>query len=564
MGRKNMKLKEFSVENYRSITSASKIKLQDFTVLVGKNNEGKSNLINALNIAMESLKNYQQTYRYAFDKMYDWKKDFPLQLQNQSDARQSIFSLLFGFEKEETNEFYRKTSISGISELNVQINIDKENFPFISIPEREWVPFSEKMESVVNFICNKMKFNYIQTVRTEDMVRKSLTSLIDSRLENLKKDPVYKKAEQTILHLKQKSLDDLASKLIEPLKKFLPEVKDLQINLVKDKNFFWGDHNPFEVVIDDGVPTSISTKGDGVKSIVSLAFLKEIRGKSSGTSIIAIEEPESHLHSGAIHGLVDVLNKLSLNNQIIITTHNPLFVRRDRLSSNIIVDSGKAKTAKSIEEIRNILGVWVSDNLVNAKYVFFVEGENDRISLMKILPVMSKKIAKVLKNGSLVIKPLHGASNLFHDVTDVKNSLCQCCVLLDNDEAGIKAAEKAVAGNVILQSDIKFTKCAGSPEAEFEDCIQPQIYADAVLREFNVDISSCKGFRGRGKWSVRMGRAFSEFGSAWNDKVKEKVKMCVANSLPSKITNIGDVLILQKSTFLEGVKIMIEKMIAEK
>jgi hypothetical protein len=61
-----------------------------------------------------------------------------------------------------------------------------------------------------------------------------------------------------------------------------------------------------------------------------------------------------------------------------------------------------------------------------------------------------------------------------------------------------------------------------------------------------------------------MGRAFSEFGSAWNDKVKENVKMCVANSLPSKISDISDVLIPQKSTFLEGVKIMIEKMIDEK
>lgn len=446
----------------------------------------------------------------------------------------------------------------------MQINIGKDNFPIISIPQRECAPFGKKWDSAIGFICEKLKLNYIQTVRTEDMVRKSLSNLIESRLEELKKDPVYKKAEQTILFLKQKSLDDLASRLIDPLKKFLPEVRDLKIKLVKEKNYLYEDYNPFDVIVDDGVPTSISKKGDGMKSVVSLAFLKEIGGKNSGMSIIAIEEPESHLHSGAIHSLVDVLNKLSLNHQIIITTHNPLFVRRDRLSSNVIVDSGKAKTAKSIEEIRNILGVWVSDNLSNAKYVFFVEGEDDRISLMKILPAMSKKIAKVLKNGSLVIKPLHGASNLSHDVTDVKTSLCQCCTLLDNDEAGIKAAEKAVAGNVISQSDIKFTKCAGSPESEFEDCIQPKVYAKVVLNEFNVDISSCKGFRGRDKWSVRMGRAFTEYGSAWNDKVKEKLKMCVANSLPSKIANMADVLIPQKSTFLEGVKIMIEKMIDEK
>ena len=50
-----MKLVEFSVTNFRSITKAHKIKLQDMTVLLGKNNEGKSNLLTALNVAMEAI-----------------------------------------------------------------------------------------------------------------------------------------------------------------------------------------------------------------------------------------------------------------------------------------------------------------------------------------------------------------------------------------------------------------------------------------------------------------------------------------------------------------------------
>lgn len=36
-----MKLSDFSVVNYRSITTARKIKTNNMTVLVGKNNEGK-------------------------------------------------------------------------------------------------------------------------------------------------------------------------------------------------------------------------------------------------------------------------------------------------------------------------------------------------------------------------------------------------------------------------------------------------------------------------------------------------------------------------------------------
>ena len=56
------------------------------------------------------------------------------------------------------------------------------------------------------------------------------------------------------------------------------------------------------------------------------------------TSIIAIEEPESHLHPDAIHSLVDVINGVSENHQVVITTHNPLFVQRNAVSENVIVN----------------------------------------------------------------------------------------------------------------------------------------------------------------------------------------------------------------------------------
>jgi len=42
-----MRLIRFSVLNYRSITTAHKIEMSNLTVLVGKNNEGKSNILRA-------------------------------------------------------------------------------------------------------------------------------------------------------------------------------------------------------------------------------------------------------------------------------------------------------------------------------------------------------------------------------------------------------------------------------------------------------------------------------------------------------------------------------------
>ena len=77
-----MRLVEFSVTNFRSITKAHKINLQDMTVLVGKNNEGKSNLLTALNIAMRAILQHSQDYNHFRDLegeyLYNWNRDFPI------------------------------------------------------------------------------------------------------------------------------------------------------------------------------------------------------------------------------------------------------------------------------------------------------------------------------------------------------------------------------------------------------------------------------------------------------------------------------------------------------
>lgn len=84
------------------------------------------------------------------------------------------------------------------------------------------------------------------------------------------------------------------------------------------------------------------------------------------------------MHPEAIAQLEKVIKSLAENNQVIVTTHNPLLVVRNKISSNIIVENGKAKPAKSLEEIRNILGIRASDNLINSKYVLVVEGQTTK------------------------------------------------------------------------------------------------------------------------------------------------------------------------------------------
>ena len=92
-----MKLVAFSVRNYRSIVEAYKLSLGNYTVLVGPNNEGKSNIVKAIALSLSVLTKalaYRRTrraparyYRSGFRFDYDWPRDFPVSLQPRGPIR---------------------------------------------------------------------------------------------------------------------------------------------------------------------------------------------------------------------------------------------------------------------------------------------------------------------------------------------------------------------------------------------------------------------------------------------------------------------------------------------
>lgn len=249
-------------------------------------------------------------------------------------------------------------------------------------------------------------------------------------------------------------------------------------------------------------------------------------------SVIAIEEPESHLHPEGARQLHETINALSANHQVVLTTHSPLFVNRSNLKENIIVDSGKATPVKKIKEIRDVLGTKVSDNLINAETVLIVEGEDDKIALEKILPQMNEGIKKAIQNGTLIIDDMGGAGNLPYKLSFYRNIQCKYHVLLDNDDAGRQAGQAAEMQGLLHTRNTTYTICNGSPNAEFEDCLAKNAYAEAIRSEFGVNLD-VPLFRGNKKWSDRIADCFKSQGKQWNDSMEKRVKLCIAETLPS-------------------------------
>jgi predicted ATP-dependent endonuclease of OLD family len=288
----------------------------------------------------------------------------------------------------------------------------------------------------------------------------------------------------------------------------------------------------FNVIIDDGTPTNIEYKGDGVKSLAALGLLKN-KLRRTGASIIAIEEPESHLHPGAIHQLNEIIKSLSESNQVILTTHNPLFVDRSSIRTNIIVNDGKATPARSVGAIRDVLGIKASDNLTNANYALVVEGEEDVKSLKALIPILSDKLGRAIKNNMLVIEPIGGAGNLSYKLSLLKNSLCVTHTLLDNDDAGRKAFDRASSDSLVDLPSCTMITCMGMTDSEFEDCISVNTYKDAIQNTFGVTLDS-PAFKNNKKWSERLKSAFMDQGKPWNEGILRRAKTTLAEEVSKK------------------------------
>lgn len=283
-------------------------------------------------------------------------------------------------------------------------------------PGRGAKTYEQNSTKIAKFISMNFGFEYIPAIRPGQLSLHVIGNLLEREMYTLSEDEEYKQALQTIDALEQPIYERLESSVQEHLKKLLPSVKQVKITTAQD-TAYRGRFRPPQLVINDGTATPLDAKGDGIKSLVAISLMRASRtGGKAGSLVVAIEEPESHLHPGAVRQLATVLQEMSGEHQVIITTHSPLLVARSSISANIIVSKSKATPADSIKAIRDSLGVQVEDNLTAAEYVILVEGKTDIESLTTIFNTRSPDFKTLFDSGKIVFDDMGGAGNIVQNL----------------------------------------------------------------------------------------------------------------------------------------------------
>ena len=547
----------FSIRNFRSIVNAD-VPLSNYGILIGPNNQGKSNILKALVMGLHHVRvlpsghpHYSRRYSPVTRTIrpsklynefgYQYERDYPLNLQPEDREKKgkTTLGISFALTDTEKKSFQAKTNHSLKGDLVVEVILGSDSIHRSIKDSKNKKRNLNKSDQIFEFLTNHIQITYIEAIRDSDRTIDMVDNMIADEFAILSTKSQYKNLMKKLEKLQKPILESLSEGLTESVSGFLPDVK--KISLDSQERIKRIIRTTTSILVDDGTSTYLEFKGDGIKSLIAISLLQHASRKSARKRkiILAVEEPESHLHPDAIHKLREALEEISSEDQVIISTHSPLLVNKVNVSRNIIVNEAKAVAAASISDIRRTLGVRMADNLVSANLIVLTEGNNDSSKLKSWLRDLSPKLKKAIDNGIIAFDPLGGSSNLSHKASLWEGQLCNVYSVLDSDKEGRNAFIQARKTASASMKNVVFLTLNGYPESEMEDLILPGVYKNE-LKEFGVDLDKSREFKKKnGKWSDRMKSVFKTQGRHWDDQIKGEIKAIITtNSVKLGIASV--------------------------
>lgn len=238
--------------------------------------------------------------------------------------------------------------------------------------------------------------------------------------EVLQKDDIQDKLAQVSEKVKR-TITEIANLTLEELKKINPEIaRELKPNLPDPAKLKWGDvFKKISFVSEEDIP--LNKRGSGVRRLVLLSFfaaeVERRRKENDAVSVVyAIEEPETSQHPDHQKLLINNFIELSKigNTQILLTTHSSSIAQLLPVESLrlIKIENNKVHVKKggNTSIIQNIADTMgILPTL--SKVVICVEGENDRRFLLNINQnIPELKEIIDLESNHISIIPMNGSN----------------------------------------------------------------------------------------------------------------------------------------------------------
>lgn len=307
-------------------------------------------------------------------------------------------------------------------------------------------------------------------------------------------DSIIQGVPKTALELTQQVKDELdkaSNEIYGFLKEYAPEITEIKTI----PSFNWKNSLTVSLELMDNHQKNIllSERGAGIRRLLMVAYfqyLAEINNSSKDKNthkIFCIEEPETFLHPGAQRNLIKAFLELAKNNQILITTHSPVFCGSTNVPNiSLVIRNGGISTinqALDMDIIANELGIESSDQIHEKEVIVFVEGPDDTEFFEKTSKLLfeGKKISDSLSANKIGFIS-GGGSNIQHlvNLKAIRNLNRKFVVIRDSDRTSATSELSTEKINLIKKCEDYGGKCIILRKRELENYLPRQLIQDKL------------------------------------------------------------------------------------
>lgn len=385
-----MRLTRLAIKNHSRLTD-TELEVRKHLILVGPNDVGKSSLLRCIDLLLGASTG-QLYNRIQFHDLAD--PAMPLVIEADLEGFGTRDKELFPDELRvdpESNNLTLTVSLEAHFDTNKTLSIDRR------------APNSGNQRQLSVQQIEALGWNLLGATAMGRDLRNDRRTPLDDILQRVslgsEEDDFKKIFNEIECQLENSTtLGDLRSSLARQLSKALP------VTIGKDElSFTTGTVADGDVlsdvrlnVVKDGESKHISEQSDGLRALYALAMFDLV---SANQNMVAVDEPEVHLHPTSQRSLARLLQEGP--NQKFLATHSPDIVSAFAPECIVSVRPGgdlvQPEAGFLSEDQKLVVRWWVRDKLepLTARRVIAVEGISDRILVERVADLTGRNLDRL-------------------------------------------------------------------------------------------------------------------------------------------------------------------------
>ena len=260
-----------------------------------------------------------------------------------------------------------------------------------------------------------------------------------------------------------------------------------------------------KVSVEDelGIKVELDQRSEGLQWLVSffVIFFSEAKDKHKN-AILLLDEPGLSLHGLKQRDFRKTIDRLSVENQTLFTTHSPFMVGPDEIDRVRVVEMTNRYNGTKVHSsvcsedpaamlpLQEALGYDLAQSLFTQERNLILEGLTDYWYIESMASLLSEDNLEIL-NPKISLVPAASAGKVVYFATILHAQNFKVAALLDSDNAGDTAAEQDTLVHTLGNKRILRTKDFIKSEvknSQIEDLLRTTLVKIAKS-EYQIDLS---------------------------------------------------------------------------